>query len=339
MIDLRSDTVTTPSPAMREAAATAEVGDDVYGEDPTINELERRAAAIVGMEDALFVPSGTMGNQVAAMAHTVAGQSIVVERASHIFGWECGGLAVHAGLQVVPVDGGERGLYTPAQLEDAIVEPAGHRAETGLVAIENTHNRAGGTAHHPRDVAEVASLARDHELPVHLDGARLFNAAVALDLEPQQVAEPVDSVMFCLSKGLGAPVGSILAGDAAFIADARTYRRRLGGGMRQAGIIAGPGQVALDDWERLENDHRRATDLAHGLNAIDSLTVPEPETNIVLVDLRDSELSPEAFVECCEEAGVLGFPFGPQRVRFCTHWDIDDRDISTSIEAVEKALA
>lgn len=339
MIDLRSDTVTVPSDAMREAAADADVGDDVYGEDPTINALERRAAETVGMEEALFVPSGTMGNQVAAMTHTTPGQSIVVEQGSHIYGWECGGLAVHAGLQATPIDGGPDGLYSPEQLAAAIVEPTGHRAETGLVAVENTHNRAGGVAHHPDAIHELAEVADDADIPLHLDGARLFNAAVALDIDPAEVADPADSVMFCLSKGLGAPVGSILAGNRSFIEDARGYRRRLGGGMRQAGIIAAPGLLALEDWERLEADHRRADTLATGLRDIEGLSVPEPDSNIVLVDLGDISLSPERFVERCEDHDILGFPFGSERVRLCTHWDITDADIEVAIDAIEQVVA
>lgn len=338
MIDLRSDTVTRPTDGMRRAAAEAAVGDDVYGEDPTVNDLETTAAELVGKESALFVPSGTMGNQVAALTHTTPGESVILERESHIYGWEGGGLAATAGLQVTALDGGATGLFDPDQVRRNVIEPSLHQAATGLLCVENTHNHAGGVAHHPEEVHRVASVATEHEIPVHLDGARLFNAAVALDLDPAAVAAPADSVMFCLSKGLGAPVGSMLAGPTAFIDEARRHRKRLGGGMRQAGIIAGPGLEALADWERLEADHRRAARLASALADLPDLDVATPETNIVLVDVAATGRTPGQFLAECEAAGVQGVAFGETVVRFCTHRDVDDADIDEAITAIASVL-
>lgn len=336
MIDLRSDTVTTPTEPMRDAARDADVGDDVYREDPTVNELERRAAEVVGMEAGLFVPSGTMGNQIALRTHTSPGQEIILERECHIYRWELGGPARHSGLQTRPVDGGERGVLTPDQVRAAHVEADLHRPGTGLLTLENTHNARGGTAHAPGRVDEAAAAAHERDVPVHLDGARLFNAAVALDVPAARITRAVDSVMFCLSKGLGAPVGSVLAGPEAFVERARRVRKSFGGGMRQAGVIAAPGLLALDDRERLVEDHENARRLAHGFDEIDGLAVDEPETNIVLVE---TPIDAEAFLERCEAEGVLGVSFGEQRVRFCTHLDVDGEDVNRAIEGVRAASA
>ncbi|MFB6254221.1 MAG: low specificity L-threonine aldolase, partial [Halobacteriaceae archaeon] len=285
MIDLRSDTVTKPSEEMREAAKQADVGDDVYAEDPSVNKLQEQAADLVGMEAALFVPTGTMGNQVAVRTHTQRGEEVIVETESHVFKWEVGGLAQLAELQVRPVDGGDRGIITPDQIEAAYVEEDVHRPGTGLVTLENTHNSRGGIAIAPEKIAAAAETAHELDIPVHLDGARVFNAAVYHDVPVSEITKHADSVMFCLSKGLGAPVGSILAGSAEFIDRARRNRKLLGGGMRQAGVIAAPGQVSLENIDRLETDHQNATRLANGLAEIDGVTVQPPETNIVLVHL------------------------------------------------------
>jgi threonine aldolase len=336
MIDLRSDTVTRPDGAMREAARDAEVGDDVYGEDPTVNELEARVADILGMEAALFVPSGTMGNQVAARTHTERGQEVVCERESHVYKWELGGLAQHSALQARPLDGDDRGVLAPEQVHEAYVEADGHRAGTGLLTLENTHNSKGGTAIAPDRIDAAAEAAHDHDVPVHLDGARLFNAAVAHDVPASRFADPVDSVMTCLSKGLGAPVGSMLAGPADFVERARRVRKLMGGGMRQAGIIAAPGLRALDNRDRLAEDHSNAERLAAGLDAIDGLAAPTPETNIVVVE---TDTPAEAVVTACEDEGVGCVAFGEYRVRFCTHWDVDAADVDAAIERVERAPA
>lgn len=338
MIDLRSDTVTQPSEEMRTAASDAAVGDDVYGEDPTVNELERTAADLVGMEDALYVPTGTMGNQIAARTHTERGQEILVERESHIYKFELGGLAQLASLQVRPLDGGDRGIFTPEQVHDDYVEESFHQPGTGLVTLENTHNTKGGIAIEPEKIDAVADAAAEYDLPVHVDGARLFNAATALDVPASRIVDSVDSVMFCLSKGLGAPVGSILAGSEEFVEEARRVRKLFGGGMRQAGIIAAPGLNALSNVDRLDEDHENARLLADGLAELSGLTVQEPETNIVLFDTSDAGLTASEFLDACETENVLGTEFDDYVVRFCTHWDVDREDIETAVERVRSVL-
>jgi threonine aldolase len=337
MIDLRSDTVTRPGDAMRESARDAEVGDDVYHEDPTINELESRVADRLGFESSLFVPSGTMGNQIAARTHTERGQEILLERECHIYRWELAGVAQHANLQPRTIDGGERGVVTPEAVREGYVQADGHRPGTGLLALENTHNAKGGTALSPDTIASAAEAAHDLGVPVHLDGARLANAAVAHDVPLARMTEHVDSVMMCLSKGLGAPVGSMLAGSSEFIERARRVRKLLGGGMRQAGIIAAPGLLALENVERLGEDHENARRLAAALDDLPGLTVPEPETNIVLVETED--LANE-FLDRCADVGVEGGAFDAFLVRFVTHQDVDRTDIETAIERItESAIA
>ncbi len=338
MIDLRSDTVTRPTDEMRSAARNAPVGDDVYGEDPTVNKLEARAAELLGTQAALYVPSGTMGNQIAALTHTEYGQEVVLEATSHIYGHEVGGLAATAGLQVRPLDGGADGLFSPSALADAIIEPSLHRAGTGLVCLENTHNRAGGTAHSPAAMAARCDIAHDAGIPVHLDGARLFNAAVALDVPPAALAEPVDSVMCCVSKGLGAPVGSLVAGDEEFVETARRYRKRLGGGMRQAGIIAAPGLIALDSWERLAEDHERAVRLATALDELPGVTVDAPDTNLVRVDVTDAVVDGETFLSQLADRDVLGGAYGGDVIRLCTHRDLTDADVDAAIAVATEIL-
>ncbi|MFB6095390.1 MAG: low specificity L-threonine aldolase [Halodesulfurarchaeum sp.] len=339
MIDLRSDTVTRPSREMRDAAAAAEVGDDVYREDPSVNELERVAAETVGMEAALFVPSGTMGNQVAARTHTDRGQEAIVERESHVFKWEVGGFAQHGQLQVRALDGGPRGIPEPDAIHEASVEEDLHRPGTGLLALENTHNSKGGVAIEPAKIEAAAEAAHDLGVPVHLDGARIFNAATAYDVPVTAFTDPVDSVMFCLSKGLGAPVGSILAGPESFIEEARRVRKLLGGGMRQAGVIAAPGLIAIRNREHLATDHENAARLAEGLAGIDGLAVQEPETNILLVNTEGASLTAEEFAERAEAEGVLATTFGEYTVRFVTHWDVDERDIEGAVSLIESALS
>ena len=335
MIDLRSDTVTRPSEQMREAAHDAPVGDDVYGEDPSVNRLESRVAELLGTEAALLVPSGTMGNQVAARTHTERGQEVLCERESHVYRWELGGLVQHAQLQPRTLDGGERGALTPAQVRQGYVEADGHRPGTGLLALENTHNARGGRALSVETVAAAADTAHDLGVPVHLDGARLFNAAAARDREAAAFVRHVDSVMCCLSKGLGAPIGSVLAGSESFIERAHRTRKLLGGGMRQAGIVAAPALAALDNRHRLTEDHRRAERLAAGLDRIEGLSVEDPETNIVLVE---TDRPAEAVLAACEEENLLGVPFDDHLVRFTTHLDVTDDNIDGAIAAAERAV-
>jgi len=336
-IDLRSDTVTQPSEEMRAAAAEAAVGDDVYGEDPTVNDLEAAAADRVGTEDALYVPTGTMGNQIAARVHTERGQEVVLDRSAHVYQWELAGLAQLSGVQPRTVDADDA-VPTPEQIREAYVEESLHRPGTGLVALENTHNARGGVAVPPESVSAAAAAAHDLDVPVHLDGARLFNACVALDVDPERMVRDVDSVLFCLSKGLGAPVGSVLAGDTEFIEAARRIRKLFGGGMRQAGLIAAPGLLALENVDRLATDHDNAARLAAGLDAIDGLRVPEPDTNIVQVYTDDLGVEAETFVAACEAVGVLGGAHGPYLTRFCTHLDVDRDGVETAIDRVTEAV-
>lgn len=337
MIDLRSDTVTTPDEAMRTAAAEAAVGDDVYGEDPTVNELEDRAAELVGMEAALYVPTGTMGNQIAIREHTERGQELIADRESHVVKWELGGIAQHANVQVRMVDG-ERGLPTPEQVDAGYVAEDLHRPGTGLVCLENTHNARGGLAIDPDRVAATAAAAHDRDVPVHLDGARVFNAATALEVDVTEITDHVDSVMFCLSKGLGAPVGSMLAGSEAFIEGARRTRKLFGGGMRQVGVIAGPGLEALENRTDLATDHKNARELAAGLADVEGLAVDTPETNIVVIDVSGTGLDVDTVLERLRGEGVLATPFGPTTIRCCTHRDVFRDDITTALEGVRRAL-
>ncbi|MFB6096680.1 MAG: low specificity L-threonine aldolase [Haloferacaceae archaeon] len=338
-VDLRSDTVTRPTEAMRDAARDADVGDDVYRDDPTVNELEARAAERVGMEAALFVPSGTMGNQLAARTHTERGQEILLDGENHIYKYELGGLAQLSELQTRTVDAGARAAPTPAQVREGHVAEDLHRPGTGLLALENTHNARGGVAVPVERIDAAAEAAHDLGVPVHLDGARLFNACVALDAEPARMVANVDTVMFCLSKGLGAPVGSILAGPEAFVERARRTRKLFGGAMRQAGMIAAPGLLALESVDRLAADHANAARLAEGIDAIEGVSVADPDTNIVIVDAGDLGLSGVEFEELCAEYGVAGHHFGPTTCRFTTHRDVDRDDVERAIEAIEEAVA
>ena len=334
MIDLRSDTVTRPTDEMRQAAADAEVGDDVYDEDPTVNELEATVADLLGKEAALFVPSGTMGNQIAARVHTERGQEAIVERESHIYKWELAGLAQHAQLQTRTVEAPDCGVVTPEMITDAVVVGDDHKPGTGIVCLENTHNNRGGTAIAAEEIDAACEAAHECGIPVHLDGARLFNAAVALDTPLERLAREVDSVMCCLSKGLGAPVGSMVAGSQSFVEEAHRVRKLLGGGMRQAGVLAAPGLVALSDRDRLADDHENAKALAAGVDDVPGLSAPEPETNIVFVE-TDDPAAP--FVERCAERGVLGSTRTEHVVRFCTHRDVSADEIETALERIVDA--
>ncbi|MDI3297746.1 MAG: low-specificity L-threonine aldolase [Bacillota bacterium] len=332
LVDLRSDTVTRPSPEMRRAMAEAEVGDDVYGEDPTVRALEETGAALVGQEAALFVPSGTMGNQVAVLTHTQRGDEVFCEAESHIYYYEVGDIAALAGAQPRPIPG-SRGRFTAADLRRAVREPNIHFPRPRLVCLENTHNRAGGTVWRPEEVDAVVAAAHELGLVVHLDGARLFNAAVALGVPAERLARGVDSVMFCLSKGLGAPVGSLLCGPADWIERARKERKRLGGGMRQAGILAAAGLYALrHNVERLAEDHANARWLAGQLARIEGLRVDpgSVETNMVLVGVPGPAA---AFSQALKERGVLANPSGPETLRLVTHLDVDRAGCERAVEA------
>ena len=339
---MRSDTVTRPSPAMRKAIAEAVVGDDVFGDDPTVQELERLAAEMTGKQAGLFVPSGTMGNEIAILAHTRRGDEAVVEADSHIYMYEAAGPAVLAGVQLAAIKG-RRGVMATEDIKQAI-RPTDdvHQPLTRLVCLENTHNRAGGVVYPIEAMREVRALALEHGIRVHLDGARIFNAALASGKDAREYCAPVDSVMFCLSKGLGAPIGSMVVGDADFILAARRYRKMLGGGMRQVGLIAAAGLYALrTNVARLKDDHARARRLAEGVAGIRGLSVDlgTVETNIVVIDVAGTGLDVDDCVVRLEKQGVLVAGFGRARVRAVAHLDIDDADVDRAIAAFERAFA
>ena len=332
-IDLRSDTVTKPTPGMRRAMAEAEVGDDVFGEDPTVNRLQERCAELLGKQAALFVPSGTMANQLAIRCQTQHGDEALIERGSHPFNYEAAGAAAISGVQFIPLDG-RRGLLEAPQIAEAVRPPAAYLAPTTLLCLENTHNRGGGSVYPLEQFVAVTAAARQKNLRIHLDGARLFNACVAADVPPAEYARHADTVSFCFSKGLGAPVGSVLAGPQQVIQRALRYRRMLGGGWRQAGILAAAALYALDHHvERLAEDHASARRLAEGVAKIDGVRIDPDlvETNIVVMDIAKSPLDTPAAVARLADAGLLVVPFGPTLLRAVTHLDVD-------IEAIQEAL-
>ena len=335
VVDLRSDTLTLPTQAMREAMARAEVGDDVWEEDPTVRRLEEIAARRTGKEAALFVSSGTQGNLVSVLAQTRAGQEVILDADSHVFNYEGAGAAVFGGVQTLPVKT-ERGFLSPDQVREHIRPSNIHIPTTGLVCLENTHNRHGGTCCTPEQIEAVAAAAHAAGVPVHLDGARLFNAAVALKRPAAEFARPVDSVTFCLSKGLGAPVGSVICGSSEFIGRARRVRKMLGGGMRQAGIIAAAGIVALERMvDRLAGDHANARRLAEGLAKLPGLVVDlaSVQTNIVIVRVDGGPAVTEALVRGCAARKVKVHAMGPAAIRCVTHKDVDGEDITRTLEA------
>jgi threonine aldolase len=339
IIDLRSDTVTRPSLEMRAAMAAAEVGDDVYGEDPTVNLLERRAAEVFGREAALFVPSGTMGNQIAIRLHTQPGQEVIAESRAHILDWEMATTAVFSGCLVRAVVG-ERGILTWKHIEPEIRGRGAFRAATGLIEIENTANLAGGTVTPLPVLEEIWEGAKERKLPVHLDGARIFNAAVALGVDVKTLTSGFDTVMFCLSKGLGAPVGSMLTGSAELMARARIFRKALGGGMRQAGVLAAAGLIALEQGPaRLHEDHANARLLAEALSNIDSVAidVDSVETNILIFRLT-GRLSAAELVARLNARGVLASAVGPDAIRLVTHLDVDRAACVTAAEALTEEI-
>jgi threonine aldolase len=338
LVDLRSDTVTKPTPAMRQAMYEAEVGDDVYGEDPTVNRLEEETAALLGKEAGLFVTSGTQGNLVSILTHTEPGQEVVLEAESHIFYYEVAGAALIGGLQLRTLPGNQ-GAMNPAAVEASIRPTNIHYPSTGLIALENTHNRSGGAIIPEENVRAIAAIAAKYRVPLHLDGARLFNAAVALGKSAAELAAPFDSVSICLSKGLAAPVGSVIVGPRDWIERARKWRKRLGGGMRQAGVIAAAGLVALNTMvERLAEDHANAGRLAEGLGVIPGLTVVLPQTNMVLVEVEGARITGEELVQRLRGHGVLTGTIAPTKVRFVTHKDVTADDIIYTLKAVEKVM-
>jgi len=335
VVDLRSDTVTRPSAAMRRAMAEAVVGDDVYDEDATVLALQEEAAGLTGFPAALFVPSGTMGNLIAVWLHARRGTEVVVEAGSHVYNSELAAMSGIAG--VLPrVLAGHRGFPDPAAVAQACEPKAYYYAPVTLVLLENTHNQAGGAVLPMDHKAALLAAAKRHGVPVHLDGARVVNAAAALGLPTAQVVAGFDSCGFCLSKGLGAPAGSLLCGSTELIAEARIVRKRLGGGMRQVGVLAAAGRVALrDNLPRLADDHVRAKRLAEGLVGVAGLTVDPAsvETNMVIAAL-DPPGDATAWLDRLRRAGVLAGPSGPGRIRFVTHLDVDDAGIERAVAAV-----
>ena len=335
-VDLRSDTVTHPTPAMRQAMAQAEVGDDVLGEDPTVNRLQELAAGMLGKEAGLYVTSGTMGNLASVLAHCTRGDEVILGDKSHTFLFEAGGISALGGVHSCQIPNQDDGALALEDIRRAIRPDDPHQPVTRLVCLENTVNRCGGAALSAEYTRRVGALAHQHGLSLHLDGARLFNAAVAQGVSAKELVEPVDSVTICLSKGLCAPVGSVICGSQEFIHKAHRIRKQLGGGMRQAGIIAAAGIVALESMvERLAEDHARAARLAEGLRQIPGLRLdPEkPQTNMIFLDLDEAlPLSAREVAERLAERGVKVGAVGAKRFRLVTHYWIDD-------EAVEKTIA
>jgi len=345
-IDLRSDTVTRPTPEMRRAMAEADVGDDVYGEDPTVNRLEETAADMLGFEAALFVPTGSMGNQVALAVHTCPGEEVVCDADSHILHYEMAAMAALSGL-LPRVLNTEKGFPSAEQVADAIQPDTGYLARTGLVSLENTHNRAGGAVADMRVQRSIQEAARRQGVPVHLDGARIFNAAIALGVSARDVAQGFDSVMFCLSKGLGAPAGSLLCSSIDFIKEARRIRKRFGGGMRQVGVLAAPGLVALERMTgRLAEDHNMAANLAEGLSQCTGISFPVlPQTNILIFTVGKEWFGKKApedgnnaggFVRHLRANGILALALDKHKVRMVTHFDLPQDTVARTITAVEK---
>jgi threonine aldolase len=343
MIDLRSDTVTLPPPEMREAMTIAELGDDVYGEDPTVNALESLAARMLGKEASILVPSGTMANLLAIMVHCSHRKKLLVGDLSDIWKWEAGGASVLGGLVYHTLSTRANGELWVEDIRDALYgEEDSQCVPTGLICLEDTHCLCGGRVLSLEYLAQVYDFARDHDLPVHLDGARMFNAAVATDVSVSRIAGFADSVSICLSKGLAAPVGSLIAGRRSFIAQTRKLRKMIGGGMRQAGVLAAAGIYALEQMvERLADDHANARHLAAGLSQISGIQIdPEPpQTNIVFWTLSDPKLSLQYFIYALQNDGVQVSELGKGRIRAVTHYGIGEEEIEWAVKAVRRALA
>ncbi len=334
-IDLRSDTVTKPSPAMRDAIFKAEVGDDVFEDDPTVKKLEMIIADLLGKEDALFVASGTMANQVCLRTLTRHGDEIILEEDSHIFNYEVGSASALSGLQLYPIKG-ERGVITAEQVKERVRPDDIHAPPTRVIVLENTHNRAGGTVFPLDEIKRIYKLASESNIKMHLDGARLWNAVIATGIPLHLWAKPFDSVSVCLSKGLGAPIGSVIAGSGEFIRKTRRVRKMYGGGMRQVGIIAAAGIYAIENnFNRMMEDHRNAKLLAERLKDLEGLKIDleSVQTNIVVIDISETKKTVEQFLKDLKEKGVLLVPFGKNKIRAVTHLDVNRNQI---LEAVEK---
>ncbi|HSJ89218.1 MAG TPA: low-specificity L-threonine aldolase [Anaerolineales bacterium] len=341
-IDLRSDTVTQPTPEMREAMAEAEVGDDVYRDDPTVKRLEELAAEMLGKEAAIFVPSGTMGNLLALLVHCQRGDEVIVGNLSHIYLNEVGGMAALGGIQPCPVQNQTDGTLSLEDIRSSIRTKDVHHPITRLICLENTQNVCGGVPLTPAYTRRVGEIAHQQGLSLHIDGARIFNSAVAQNVSVQELVGPADSVMFCLSKGLASPIGSMLVGSQRFIARARHLRKMLGGGMRQVGIIAAAGIISLEKMvNRLADDHVRARKLADGLRAVHGITVDEgsPYSNMVYMNLADEvNIDSEQVCEKAREMGILLDAENTRRFRLVTHYWIDDRAVEKTVAAFQEIL-
>ncbi len=341
IVDLRSDTITKPTPSMRRAMAQAEVGDDVFGEDPTVNRIEEMAADRMGKEAALFVASGTMANLVSQLAHCGRGDEMILGNQAHIFFYEQGGSAAVGGIHPRTIPNQPDGKLSLKDIEAAIRPDNIHFPRTKLVLLENTHNRCNGN---PLDIdymQSVGKLARSYELKVHVDGARIFNAAVALGVDAGNLVKKTDSVSFCLSKGLAAPVGSLVCGSRPFIEKARRARKVLGGGMRQAGVLAAAGIIALTEMvERLADDHANAKLLAEGLAEINSISIDPKlvKTNIVFFDIKRGDMTAEHLASQLTSKGIKVLPSGPKRLRAVTHYHITKDDIEYALGVLAKAM-
>ena len=341
IIDLRSDTVTLPTPAMRQAMYEAELGDDVMGEDPTVNRLEALAAEKVGKEAALFVPSGTMGNLVSILTHCQRGDEVIMGDQAHTFVFEVGAASVFGGLQVHTVPNEPNGMLHPRNVLGAIRGGDIHFPPTGLVCLENTHNKCGGLALTPEQMDSVCTPVRERGIPVHLDGARMFNAAVALDVDVRELTRNVDSVMFCLSKGLCAPVGSMVAGSTEFVRQARRNRKMVGGGMRQAGVLAAAGIIALTEMvDRLAEDHENARMLAEGLTGMKGirLELHGIQTNMVFFTLLADGIAPAQLRSALEGEGVRFGYYGGGLFRAVAHHGIEQEDVQYAVDAFQRVL-
>jgi threonine aldolase len=339
-IDLRSDTVTQPTLGMRKAMAVAKVGDDVFGEDPTVNALQEKVASLLGKEEAIFVPTGTMANQLSIKSHTQPGDDVIIESSSHAYNFEGGAAGALSGVQFYLVHG-VRGIMDPSSIEGAIRPLDHHFPITKLVCLENTHNRGSGSVYPIKKMRDIYKLARDRGLRVHLDGARLWNATVATGIKPHEYAQYADSVSVCLSKGLGAPMGSLVSGSRNFIDRVHRFRKMFGGGMRQAGIVAAAGIYALDHHvNRLQEDHQNAKRLAMGLRDIRgiSLNPDHVETNIVIVDIRQTGKTASQVVEALKEKKVLVLATGKTLIRLVTHLDVNRQDIQIALKRFQKVL-
>lgn len=341
MIDLRSDTVTKPTAAMRQAMAEAEVGDDVFGDDPTVNKLEEIAAETFGKEAGLFVSSGTMGNLVAIMTHCPRGTEILLGDNSHIFYYEVAGASALGGVAYHILPNDRFGMLDPQQVASHIRGENIHYPTTSLLCLENTHNRCGGTVLNKAQIDNLCEIAHAKNVPVHMDGARIFNATTYLEISPKELCENIDSVQFCLSKGLAAPIGSLLVGKKDFIARARKIRKMLGGGMRQVGVIAAAGLIALNEMsQRLDEDHYNARKFAESLALVDGFAVDleTVQTNIVMANLTEKTWAAEEWVAKLKAEGVLATAMDPRRLRFTFHNDVERRDAEQALSIIARLV-